>query len=69
MKVSIKIHRERKNDGSFHNGVIKFENGLIIPFMVSDNKLKEIHYEQLLKDKQLANGKNIYQATFELTSE
>ncbi len=69
MKVSIKIHRERKNDGSFHNGVIEFEDGLIIPFQVSDNKLKEIHYEQLLKDTQLANGQNIYQATFELTSE
>lgn len=69
MKVSIKIHRERKNDGSFHNGIIEFENGLTIPFQVLDSKLKEIHFEQLLQDTQLANGQNIYQATFELTSE
>lgn len=69
MKVSIKIHRDRKNDNLFHNGIIKFENGLQIPFQVSEDKLKEIWNEQLLKDTQLANGKNIYQATFELTSD
>ncbi|GAA0876290.1 hypothetical protein GCM10009118_27000 [Wandonia haliotis] len=69
MKINIKIHRERKNDNSFHNGIIEFENGLQIPFQVSDDKLKEIHYEQLLKDSQLANGQNVYQATFELTSD
>lgn len=69
MNVSIKIHRDRNNDNSLHNGIIEFENGLRIPFQVSEDKLKEIHYEQLLKDSQLANGKNIYQATFELTSD
>lgn len=69
MKINIKIHRERKNDNSFHNGIIEFENGLQIPFQVSDDKLKEIYYEQLLKDSQLANGQNVYQATFELTGD
>lgn len=69
MKVSIKIHRDRKNDNSFHDGIIEFEDGLQIPFQVSDSKLKEIHYEQLLKDTKLANGQNIYQASFELTSD
>jgi hypothetical protein len=69
MKVNIKIHRDCKDENPFHNGIIEFEDGLQIPFQVSDSKLKEIHYEQLLKDTRLANGQNIYQASFELTSD
>ena len=30
MKVNIKIHRDRNRDGSYHNGIIEFENGLNI---------------------------------------
>jgi hypothetical protein len=47
VKVSIKIHRDRKNDNSFHNGIIEFDDSLQIPFQVSDGKLKEIHYESI----------------------
>ena len=69
MTLKIKIHRDRNKDGSFHRGIIEFENGQIIPFEVTDSELKEIHYEQLLRDTHTENGLNIYQATFELTNE
>lgn len=69
MKVDIKIHRDKNQNGSLHNGIIEFENGLKIPFQVTDSELKEIHYEQLLKDTQTKSGVNIYQATFKLTNE
>ena len=69
MNLQIKIHRDRNKDGSLHNGIIEFQNGLKIPFKVTDNELKEIHYEELLKNTQTANGMNIYQATFELTND
>ena len=41
MKISIKIHRDRNNDNSFHNGIIEFDDGLQIPFQVSDSQLKK----------------------------
>lgn len=68
MKLIIKILRDKINNEN-HKGMLCFESGTVIPFSVTNDDLNDIHYDQILRDTQTANGANIYQATFEIASE
>lgn len=70
MKIKIKIYRDRSKGGLQYDGVIEFEeNNISIPIKVADSDLLKIHDNQLLMDTHLANGQNVYQATFQIIDE
>ncbi len=68
MNLTIKIIRN-KNNNDKHEGTLHFGSDIIIPFSVTDNELKDIHFSNILRDTQTAIGENIYQATFTIIAD